>query len=132
VEFNLVASFNRPGGNVTGARWLGISLAAKQLELLHEVTPKSARNAANINQRNPASDSVAKDLEQAARLLGLQIGILNASNDAQHSSNGVLASDRIAGLANDHRRTNVQVAFVSDKRPRSLLLLIAIDRASQG
>jgi putative tryptophan/tyrosine transport system substrate-binding protein len=86
VEFNLVASFNRPGGNVMGARWLGTSLAAKQLELLHEVTPKSARIAAIINQTNPASDSVAKDLEQAARLLGLQIVILNASNERDVSA----------------------------------------------
>jgi putative ABC transport system substrate-binding protein len=82
VKFGLVASFNRPGGNITGTSWLGGStLTAKRLELLHELVPAATVIAALINPNNPAAEDDTRELNEAARALGLQLHILNASSE---------------------------------------------------
>ena len=96
VELGLVASLARPGGNLTGISFLSIELAAKRLELLRELVPAATRIAVLVNPANPANaESTVRDVETAARAMGLQIQVLNASNgreiDAAFTS---LARDR--------------------------------------
>jgi putative tryptophan/tyrosine transport system substrate-binding protein len=80
VEFGLVASLNRPGGNVTGITNFSGSTAAKIFELLHELIPNSGMIAVLLNPTSPSlSLSIARDAEAAQRALGRQIQILNAS-----------------------------------------------------
>jgi putative tryptophan/tyrosine transport system substrate-binding protein len=80
VKYGLVASFNRPGGNMTGTSWLGgFTLAAKRLELLHEAAPGAAVMGALVNPTNPGAEGEVRELTEAARALGLRLHILNAS-----------------------------------------------------
>jgi putative ABC transport system substrate-binding protein len=67
VELGLVASLNRPGGNLTGVAVFADSLGPKRLELLHEMVPAAANIAVLVNPTNPAADSQTKDLQTAAR-----------------------------------------------------------------
>jgi putative tryptophan/tyrosine transport system substrate-binding protein len=84
VALGLVASFSRPGGNLTGINFLNNELAAKQLELLRELVPAATRIAALVNPANVRNASVAvADLELAARTRGLQIQILNATTSRE-------------------------------------------------
>jgi putative tryptophan/tyrosine transport system substrate-binding protein len=61
VESGIVASLNRPGGNVTGASFLGSLVAAKQVSLLREIVPGLATLGLLLNPNNPSSVSIAKD-----------------------------------------------------------------------
>ncbi len=80
VRLGLVASLARPGGNATGINILSGELAAKRVELLRELVPAATRVAVLVDPAAPASvETTVKDLAAAARGLGLQIQILNAS-----------------------------------------------------
>jgi putative tryptophan/tyrosine transport system substrate-binding protein len=79
VQAELVSSFNRPGGNVTGVSWFSTMLSAKGLGLLHELVPNAAVIALMVNPKNPESEHSARDAQEAARTLGLQLLVLNAS-----------------------------------------------------
>jgi putative ABC transport system substrate-binding protein len=81
IKLGLVASYNRPGGNATGVNALTPKLEAKRLGLLHELVPRAAMIGALVNPLYQPSDEQAKDLQEAALSLGLQIEILLASND---------------------------------------------------
>jgi putative tryptophan/tyrosine transport system substrate-binding protein len=81
VAIGLVASLNRPGGNVTGVTNLGVELVQKQLEMLHQMVPTATIVAALVNPTFPASERQSKDLEVAARKLGLQLHVLHASTE---------------------------------------------------
>jgi putative tryptophan/tyrosine transport system substrate-binding protein len=81
VKLGLVASFNRPGGNITGISFLAADLGAKRLGLIHELAPTVAVGAILINPTNPVAEAVARDAREAARSLGLQFHVLNASTD---------------------------------------------------
>ena len=83
VALGLVASFNRPGGNVTGVSFLSTTIMAKRLELLHEAVPSVAVVAALINPTNTNATTDASELQRAARNLGLQLHILNASSEIE-------------------------------------------------
>jgi putative ABC transport system substrate-binding protein len=82
VKAGLVASFNRPGGNVTGASFVATELEAKRLEILRDVVPTAAMIGVLINPTNPAAESRSKDLQAAARTLERNIHILNASSES--------------------------------------------------
>jgi putative ABC transport system substrate-binding protein len=82
VKAGLVASFNRPGGNVTGASFVATELEKKRLELLRDLVPSAAVIGVLINPTNPAAESRAKDLQMAARTLGRDIYIVNVSNES--------------------------------------------------
>ena len=81
VQVGLVASFNRPGGNVTGVILFSATLEAKKLELLHQLVPKAATIGVLINPSWVHAETQSKDLQAAARTLALQIDIVNASNE---------------------------------------------------
>jgi putative ABC transport system substrate-binding protein len=76
VEVGLVATFNRPGGNVTGIASLNSELAAKRLGLLQDLLPNAVRFAVLVNPNNPNADSLAKDAQAAGLAMGQQIEIL--------------------------------------------------------
>jgi putative tryptophan/tyrosine transport system substrate-binding protein len=81
VKSGLVASLNRPGGNLTGVSFFTNQMEAKRLGLLHEIAPKVDLIAALLNPNNPFFDNQARDLDQASRALGLKIQIEGASNE---------------------------------------------------
>ena len=80
VEVGLVASLNRPGGNLTGVTNSGVEVAPKQLELLHELAPKATSIALLVNPINHAlTERLVRDAQAAAGKLGLQLHVLHAS-----------------------------------------------------
>jgi putative tryptophan/tyrosine transport system substrate-binding protein len=86
VADGLVASLNRPGGNVTGVTTLNVELGPKRVELLHVLMPPSASIAALINPTNPVAESDTRNVEEAARTVGRQIHILHASSERDFDS----------------------------------------------
>ena len=76
VDLGLVSSLNRPGGNVTGVTFFINSLGAKRLELLRELIPNATVVGFVINPRNPTSESQTRDVQAAARTLGVELLIL--------------------------------------------------------
>jgi putative ABC transport system substrate-binding protein len=90
VRLGLVTSLNRPGGNVTGATQATVEVAPKQLQLLHELVPKARVMALLVNPAIPTlADSSTRALQAAARTLGLNLHVLNASTEGEF--NGVFA-----------------------------------------
>jgi ABC-type uncharacterized transport system substrate-binding protein len=84
VRLGLVTSLARPGGNLTGINLFNVELAAKRLELLRELVPRAARVAVLLNPADVTStESTLRDVEAAARALGLQIQILNANTSSE-------------------------------------------------
>jgi putative tryptophan/tyrosine transport system substrate-binding protein len=81
VAMGLVASLNRPGGNLTGVANLGVELGPKQLQLLHELVPAATIMAVLVNPDFPVAESQAQELHAAARKLGLEFHILHASSE---------------------------------------------------
>jgi putative ABC transport system substrate-binding protein len=84
VTAGLVASLNQPGGNVTGVSILNVDVVAKRLELLHELVPTAAVIALLVNPTNPVyTEPEIKEARDAAVSLGLQLHVLNASNEGE-------------------------------------------------
>jgi putative ABC transport system substrate-binding protein len=82
VALGLVASLNRPGGNLTGVFTLAGELGPKRLELLHELVPTASIIGLLVNPTNPGlAETLSRDLQAAARTLGLQLHVLHASTD---------------------------------------------------
>jgi putative tryptophan/tyrosine transport system substrate-binding protein len=84
VQLGLVASLNRPGGDITGVTILSAELAAKRLDLLHNLLPAAAVVAVLVNPANPdATEAETRSLRDAARSLGLQMRVLGASTSSE-------------------------------------------------
>jgi putative ABC transport system substrate-binding protein len=84
VRRGLIASLARPGGNLTGINFFNAELVAKRLELLRELVPGASRVAVLVNPSNIASgERTEKEVEAAARAMGLQIQVLNASTSRE-------------------------------------------------
>ena len=83
VQIGLVASLNRPGGNVTGLAGLTLEVEAKRLEVLHELLGTSAAVALLVNPNNPVTEPETKGVQDAARSLGLQLHVLDASTEGE-------------------------------------------------
>jgi putative tryptophan/tyrosine transport system substrate-binding protein len=100
VELGLVASLNRPGGNLTGFAYLNAEVAPKRLELLHEFVPAAKSIALLVNQANPiAAEAQAKELQAAASTLGLHLLLVNASNPIEiEDAFATLVRDRVEAL----------------------------------
>jgi putative ABC transport system substrate-binding protein len=88
VNWGLIASFNRPGGNVTGiSNITGPLLDMKRLELLHELVPKAAKVGYLVNPSNPGDGGIpATDIQVAARAVGVELRVLAANTDANIDS----------------------------------------------
>ena len=82
VALSLVSSLNRPDGNITGVYFLIAALAAKQLEVLHELVPSSTVIGLLVNPANPVSESQTRDVQAAAVTLGLKLLVLGASSES--------------------------------------------------
>jgi putative ABC transport system substrate-binding protein len=83
VEIGLVASLNRPGGNLTGVSQLNVDIAAKRLEMLHELVPAATQIAVLVNPTNPAGEALLREAQVAARALGVRLSVLNASSESE-------------------------------------------------
>lgn len=81
VRLGLVASLNQPGGNVTGVTQTNTEITPKRLQILHELAPTASVMALLVNQANPTVATNIKELQAAARTLGLELHVLNASTD---------------------------------------------------
>jgi putative tryptophan/tyrosine transport system substrate-binding protein len=91
VALGLVASLNRPGGNLTGTTTLTLEVGSKWLQLLQEIVPTASTFALLVNPTSPAlAEAQSRDLQAAARTLGLQIHLLRAATD--HDFDAVFAS----------------------------------------
>jgi putative ABC transport system substrate-binding protein len=78
ASLGLVDSVARPGGNATGINFLTGEVAAKRLELLHELVPAATRIAVLVNPSNPVTERTLRELRSAVPALGLQIQVVNA------------------------------------------------------
>src|SRR4029078_8530486 len=82
VAVGLVASLNRPGGNVTGVSILDVELGSKRLELLHELVSKATLIGILVNPAEPVrAGNISRAVQAAARTLGLRSNVLQASNE---------------------------------------------------
>ena len=100
VQLGLVASLNRPGGNMTGVSILAVEVAPKRLELLHELVPAARVMALLVNPANPGlAETNSNSVLSAANTLGLELHVLEANTE--HDFDGVFAKLtqlRAAGL----------------------------------
>jgi putative ABC transport system substrate-binding protein len=113
VRLGLVASLNRPGGNITGVNFFFSELGAKQLGLLHDLLPKAKVIGMLVNPNFADAEAHAKDVQEAALSLGLQIYVVRASAvDEFDSAFATLVRQKVDGLllAND-------AFFISERRP---------------
>jgi putative tryptophan/tyrosine transport system substrate-binding protein len=83
VASGLVASLNRPGGNLTGVSYLSAELGAKRLGLMHEMVPRVTDFAVLAHPTYPTSAPFITDVEAAARSLGFRIEVFNASTESE-------------------------------------------------
>jgi putative ABC transport system substrate-binding protein len=93
----LVASLNQPGVNITGVSFLSSAVMAKMLEILHDVVPNTAVIAALVNPTNPQAAADTREALEAARVLGLQVHVLNARNESDIDAAFVTLVQRHAG-----------------------------------
>ena len=80
-QLGLVASYNKPGGNLTGVTSFSAELWGKRLEIMRELVPSADVMAVLTNSKGPGTERAIKDVQEAGRLLGLQTLILSASTE---------------------------------------------------
>jgi putative ABC transport system substrate-binding protein len=83
VEAGLVATLNRPGGNLTGTTIMAVEMAAKRLELVHQFAPNATTIAMLINPKYPPALAEAREVRDAARAHVINISVLNASTESE-------------------------------------------------
>jgi putative tryptophan/tyrosine transport system substrate-binding protein len=83
VEAGLVASFSRPGGNLTGTSIMGAELMPKRFELVCELVPEARLIALLLNPNNPAAQPKIRDVQEAARAKGVQLELLKATTESE-------------------------------------------------
>jgi putative tryptophan/tyrosine transport system substrate-binding protein len=119
VEFGLVASFNHPGGNMTGVGGLQGDLIAKRIEFLHEMLPKAAVVAFLANPNNRYTETETRVLQDGAHSLGLELHVVRASTTSEIDT----AFRTLAGLRPD--ALLVSADFVLLSRHKQLVALAA-------
>jgi len=97
VKIGLVASINRPGGNVTGIHQLTAGLEAKRVGLLHELVPSATTIAVLVNPNYPDAEAQIREVQDAARTLGLQLHILKASSESDFDAAFATVIEQRAG-----------------------------------
>ena len=99
VKYGLVVSLNRPGANLTGVCFLSNVLLAKQLELLHELVPRSPVVAVLVNPNNPNAESDTRDVQSAADALRQKLLIVKASTERDfETAFGIMIKQQVAAL----------------------------------
>ena len=122
VEVGLVASLNRPGGNLTGVSFLGNMLVPKRLELLRELVPTADTIAFLVNPINPNADADTKNAQAAAHAIGRTLFVLNATSERDlETAFAKLAKQRAHALL-----VNVDPLFISH---RGQIILLAARHA---
>jgi putative ABC transport system substrate-binding protein len=123
VRMGLVASINRPGGNVTGVSLFTSTLVAKRLALLHELVPTATVIAMLVNPTNPNAEPDTKEVETAARTTGLQLVVLRASNESD--------LDKVFGTMSQHKVGAVIVGAdpLFDNNARDRMVALAAHHA---
>ena len=100
VRLGLVPSLNRPGSNVTGVTQTNVEIEPKRLELLHELLPTTRVMGVLINPADPLKENQLKEAQSAARILGLDLHVLNASTEHEFDADfAKLIQLRAGGLA---------------------------------
>jgi putative ABC transport system substrate-binding protein len=97
VAAGLVASLNRPGGNVTGVSFLAAQLGSKRLELLHQLVPSAARIAVIVNPDNADTETERRDLQAAAQALRQQLVIFDVGRERDFETAFAMFVERGAG-----------------------------------
>jgi len=99
VKVGLVASLNRPGGNVTGVSWFASELGPKQLGLMHELVPSITFAALIVNPSSPELANQPELAQQAARSIGWQLDVISAHSESEINAAFATAVQRHAGAA---------------------------------
>jgi putative tryptophan/tyrosine transport system substrate-binding protein len=117
VKEGLVASFNRPGGHITGVSVISSALVSKYFDLLHELVPKAAVIGVLLNPKNPNADFELSDLQSAARSRGLELVVARADTESAIES-------AFASLVRQHAAALVVEpdAFFLDRREQLVAL----------
>jgi putative ABC transport system substrate-binding protein len=119
VETGLVSSFNRPGGNVSGATFYSGALGAKQMEILSELAPKTVTFGLLVNPNAANATSQVRDTQSAARTIGHELQVLNAGTEPEIDK----AFEAMAKFSNPALLVSVDPFF--DSRPEQLIDLAA-------
>jgi putative ABC transport system substrate-binding protein len=119
VPYGLVSSLNRPDGNVTGATFYSGALGAKQMELLHELAPKTATFGLLVNPNGASAAPQVRDAQIAARSIGRELNVFNAGTE--HDIDVAFAA--LVKLPNPALIVGVDPFF--DSRPNQLIELAA-------
>jgi putative ABC transport system substrate-binding protein len=110
IQLGLVASLNRPGGNVTGVTSLNVEVGPKRLQLMHELVPGATVLALLVNPTSPdLTEATTKDAEAAARTLGLELRVLRASTERDLDA----AFAALAGMRNGALVIGPDAFFIS-------------------
>ena len=118
ITLGLVASLGRPGGNATGAAFLGSELAAKRLQLLHEMLPKAERIAFLVNPGNPNAESNIADVQATARLIGVQILQIDVNKEEDFSG----AFEKMVQQHTDGLLVGTDPLFTEDRNGKLIAL----------
>jgi putative ABC transport system substrate-binding protein len=121
VQIGLVASLNRPGGNVTGVTSMNADLVSKQLGLVHELMPRAARFGLLVNPNYPFTESLITDARSAAMVIGLQIEILAASTNRGIDAGVCRHRAETDWCGSGHRRSAVLQPPRADRSARRAL-----------
>jgi putative tryptophan/tyrosine transport system substrate-binding protein len=124
VKLGLVANLGRPGGNATGVNFFGGETLAKRLALLHEFVPNAAHVAVLVDPANATSAEVTLRVQEAARSMGLQVHVLNATTideiDAAFATLARDHSDALYVVPNGFfasRRVQIAILAARDRIP---------------
>jgi putative ABC transport system substrate-binding protein len=122
IRTGLVASINRPGGNLTGVSLFASAVDAKRLELLHELVPKVALVGVLNNSFVAETEARSRDLQNAASSIGVQLALLNVNDDADFDATFATLTGRgigaifVSGSPFFLSRRDKLVALVADHR----------------
>jgi putative ABC transport system substrate-binding protein len=118
IKLGLVASLGHPGGNVTGMTLFGSEFTSKRLELLHEMLPKAALIAFLVNPGNPNAESDTANVQEAARVLGVQLLLINVNREGELDA----AFERAVQQRADALLTGTDPVFVNERVGRLIAL----------
>jgi hypothetical protein len=126
VKFGLVASLNRPGGNITGVTTFSAVLRSKRIEMLHELMPNAAVMALLVNPKFPGAEPEIRETQEAAQALGYDLLVLHASAESEiDAAFATLVQQRVGALiiTGDGDGGEQRHRSTTDPNPRQYLVL---------